>query len=123
VPITVLQVSGNLTGSTYRAFEAQARELIEGGTRYLLLDLGDVGYISSAGLRSLHYISSLLPEYRRPGGDAPQESGSASGPKSPYLKLLSPSQRALQALQLVGFDDFFEIYYDRQEAVESFQHQ
>jgi anti-anti-sigma regulatory factor len=116
VPVTVLHPTGDLTGYNYQEFETQARDVIKAGTTHLLLDLTDVGYISSAGLRALHYISSLLPEYRRPAGDASHKAPR----RSPYLKLYNPSKRALQALQLVGFDEFFEVYYDLDEAVASF---
>lgn len=118
VPIAVLHISGDITGHNYQQFEDRAKEQIEAGVQYLLLDLADVRYISSAGIRVLHYLLSLLPEYRtRPG--APSQEG--SGPqKTPNLKLYKPSKRTLQALQLVGFDDFFEIYDDYDEAIASF---
>lgn len=122
VPVTVLHTTGDLTGYNYQEFEAQARDVIKAGTTHMLLDLTDVGYISSAGLRALHYISSLLPEYRRSAGEASRQEGGPpkASRRSPYLKLFNPSKRSLQALQLVGFDEFFEVYYDFDEAVASF---
>ena len=61
VPVTIFHVNGNLTGNTYQQFEDTVRDAIKGGAQHVLLDLTDVGYISSAGLRSLHYLLSLLP--------------------------------------------------------------
>lgn len=120
VPVTVFRVEGNVTGNTYQQFESTIAEEIRNGAHYVLVDLTDVGYISSAGLRSLHYLLSLMP---RP--PAPQETDHKVGAersvqKSPYLKLFNPSQRALQPLQLVGFDRFFEIYDDYRQAMDSF---
>ena len=65
VPVTVFHVKGNITGNTYQQFEDTVRDAIKGGAQYVLLDLTDVGYISSAGLRSLQYLLSLLPSRRR----------------------------------------------------------
>jgi len=120
VPVTVLHVKGNVTGNTYQQFEETARDAIKGGAQYVLIDMTDVGYISSAGLRSLQYLLSLLP--RPPASTQDAEKKGAARPirKSPYLKLLNPSLRVLQPLQLVGFDAFFEIYNDYRQAIDSF---
>ena len=122
VPVAVVRPTGNLTGYTYQEFEERVRDVVNAGAQYLLLDLTDVGYISSAGLRSLNYFYSLLSKGKVPAsGSQPEESGTKSAiHKSPYLKLLNPSERALQAIQLVGFEKFFEIYYDHAEALASF---
>jgi anti-anti-sigma regulatory factor len=121
VPVTVFHVDGNLTGNTYQQFEDTVQQEIKGGAPYVLIDLTNVGYISSAGLRSLHYLLSLVP---RPPAPPPQTEHKAGAErliqKSPYLKLLNPSQRALQPLQLVGFDKFFEIYDDYRQALASY---
>ena len=120
VPVTVFQVNGNLTGNTYQQFEDMARVEIKGGAHYVLLDLTDVGYISSAGLRSLQYLLSLLPRPQASTQDAEKKGAARPIQKSPYLKLLNPSLRVLQPLQLVGFDAFFEIYDDYRQAIDSF---
>ena len=120
VPVTVVHIKGNITGNTYQQFEDTVRDAIKGGAQYVLLDLTEVGYISSAGLRSLQYLLSLLPKPPALGQDTEHKGAKHPIQKSPYLKLLNPSLRALQALQLVGFDVFFEIYDDYRQAIESF---
>lgn len=122
VPVMVFHVNGNITGNTYQQFEDTVREEIKGGAQYVLLDLTDVGYISSAGLRSLQYLLSLLPRPPASTQDAEQKTSGAARPiqKSPYLKLLNPALRVLQPLQLVGFDAYFEIYDDYRQAIDSF---
>ncbi len=47
----VVRPQGRLDSATSPAFEVTVLERIEGGCRRLVLDLSDVGYISSAGLR------------------------------------------------------------------------
>ncbi|MEY2617700.1 MAG: hypothetical protein RL522_702 [Pseudomonadota bacterium] len=49
--IVVVRPQGRLDSATSPAFEATVLERIEAGGRRLVLDLSDVGYISSAGLR------------------------------------------------------------------------
>ena len=120
VPVTVFHIKGNITGNTYQQFEDTVRDAIKGGAHYVLLDLTDVGYISSAGLRSLNYFYSLLSKGPAPGEQAQEDTAKSGIHKSPYLKLHNPSTRALQAIQLVGFDKFFEVYYDYAEALASF---
>lgn len=49
--IAVVRPQGRLDSATSPAFEVTVLERIDGGSRRLVLDLSDVGYISSAGLR------------------------------------------------------------------------
>ncbi|MFY8102766.1 MAG: STAS domain-containing protein [Ramlibacter sp.] len=49
--IAVVRPQGRLDSATSPAFEVAVLERIEGGSRRLVLDLSEVGYISSAGLR------------------------------------------------------------------------
>lgn len=121
VPVTIFQISGEIVVNNYQQLEAKAREAFEAGTRNLLLDLSNVTYISSSGLRALHTIYTLLRS------DSPEESkealrtGIRAGTyKSPHLKLLNPSQPVLEVLRMSGYDMFLEIHRRRDEAIASF---
>jgi anti-anti-sigma regulatory factor len=121
MPITVFHVKGEIDTDTFRELEAKAQEAFAQGTRNLLLDLTEVTYISSAGLRAIHFIFKLL------AGDSPGESGEAMSQglrdgtfKSPHLKLLKPSRTVQEILRTTGFDMFLEIHRDLREAVASF---
>ncbi len=121
VPVTVFRVKGNIDGATYQQLQSRAQEEIDTGTRDVLMDLTEVPYMSSAGLRVLNYMYSELRS------DAPEESdksvreGISKGTfKSPHLKLLNPTPRVMQALQMAGFDMFLEIHLDLHEAIASF---
>ena len=48
VPVTVLHVDGNIDSSTYEQFQSTAKKLIDGGTRYILVDLTHAPFVSSA---------------------------------------------------------------------------
>jgi anti-anti-sigma factor len=121
VPVTVFYLSGDIDANSYEAFEKQAQETIQAGTRYLLLDMTKVTFMSSAGLRTLHTIFSWLRSKTSGESDETMRQGLRDGTyKSPHLKLLNPSPRVLETLTVTGFDMFLEIHHNLREAVASF---
>lgn len=123
VPITVIQVNGSIDSSTYEAFQSKVNELIEGGARYILLDLGETDFISSAGFRAFNDVfnklRSLHPDTNLDDKDVMK--GVAAGTyKSPHLKLFGLSKDARTAFELAGFDMFIETFKDRKTAIASF---
>jgi anti-anti-sigma factor len=119
VPVTVLHVKGNIDSSTYQEFQGAVEKLVAEGTKDLLLDLHDVPYISSAGLRALNQIYNKL---RASSEDASSVAkGVADGTyKSPHLKILAPSKRVLETLRMSGFDMFLDIHSQLASAIASF---
>jgi anti-anti-sigma regulatory factor len=61
VPVTVLQVEGNIDSGSYEEFELQVDKLIKDGARYILIDLAQAPFVSSAGYLKL---LNLSPEIR-----------------------------------------------------------
>jgi len=125
VPVTVIQVEGQLDGQNYQELIAKARELYSAGTRDMLLDLSGLTYISSAGLVALHAIALTLR------GEAPPdpEQGWAAVKSADrtrqaglqgHIKLLNPRPEVNSVLDMVGFTTFFEIFTDRGKAISSF---
>src|SRR5512136_2304035 len=121
VPVTVLHVQGKIDVNSYEQLQAQAQAAVEARTRDVLLDLTEVTYISSAGLRALHHIFTLVRT------DSPVESDSALSKglrdgtwKSPHFKLLNPQPSVLEILKTTGFDMYLEIHHDFRDAVASF---
>lgn len=103
VPVTILHVTGDLDSKTYQELEAKASEVITGGANNILLDLGGVKFMGSAGLRAMHGISNKLK--------------SAGGGQ---LKLLNPSDAVSRVMFTLGFDKYFDIKTDLSEAIKSF---
>jgi anti-anti-sigma factor len=123
VPITVLHVDGNIDSSTYDKFQSTARQLIDEGARYILVDLSHAPFVSSAGLRALHAIfnelRSLHPEANL--SDEQMKKGISAGTyKSPHLKLLNLSPEARTAFETSGFDMYIEAFTDMKTALASF---
>ena len=121
VPVTVFHLEGEIDSESYEQLQAQASEAFESGTRTLLLDMTKVPYISSAGIRSLHYIFNLLRQDIDSESDEAIRKGLRDGTfKSPHLKLLNPQPKVHQVLKSTGYDMFLEIYPDLRSAVNSF---
>jgi anti-anti-sigma factor len=120
-PVTVFRIQGEINIASYQQLEEKAREAQAAGMRDLILDLGNVTYVSSAGIRALDNIFKLLRT------DAPEESSEAMRQglrdgtfKSPHLKLLNPTPRVLEALTIAGVDMLLEVHHNLQDAVASF---
>jgi anti-anti-sigma factor len=119
VPVTVLDISGAVNGESAPELQAESERVIKAGSRYLLFDLSEVPYISSAGFRVLAYLMVLL---RKWADEEPQARNRTRGGRggSPYLKLAGASPDVLRSLKLVGFDLYLEIYSDLQAALKAF---
>ena len=134
VPVTVFEVSGFINLGSASQLEQKAQEESRAGMRYLLLDLSEVESMSSAGLRSILTISKMLAsentdmagkesasENGERGSSAPESSAHKSETtNSTYLKLLNPQPGIRRVLGIAGFDNFVEIFEDREQAVRSF---
>ena len=58
-PVTILGLDGDLDASNFKEVIVKAQELYSAGTEYLLIDMSDVPFMSSAGLVALHSVPSL----------------------------------------------------------------
>jgi hypothetical protein len=121
VPVTVFHITGNVDSNSYRELEKQARAAIESGAQYLLLDLKNVPFMSSAGLHAIHDIFvALRTKYPDADEQAMRAGISAGTYKSPYIKLCRPSANVLKVLEMGGFDMYLDIQPDIDKAVASF---
>jgi anti-anti-sigma regulatory factor len=121
VPVTIFHLKGDLDGNTYEQLQNKADEVFQAGTRHLILDLSEVPFISSAGIRGLHYVFNLLRTDSVSESDQAISKGLRDGTfKSPHLKLLSPNQNVANLLKVTGYDMFLEVHYKSDEAVKSF---
>ncbi|MBN1681039.1 MAG: STAS domain-containing protein [Anaerolineae bacterium] len=80
------------------ALQATASE----GNDKMILEMADVRYINSAGMRTL---ADILTQCRETGGD---------------LKLVALNPKVQRVFQIIGFDKFFNVYASIEEALGSF---
>ena len=119
VPVTILHIAGAVTDN--RELETRARAAYDSGARDMLIDLTDVPYMATAGLRALHAIFTLLRADRPEESDQATRAGIAAGTfMSPHLKLLKPNAYVREVLKVSGYDMFLEIHHDAAQAVASF---
>lgn len=115
VPVTVFHIAGEIGSHNHEQLQDRASEAVEAGTQHLLLDLSNLTYMSSAGLRAMHAIYNMLRLTEEASGAEPAESV-----LSPYLKILSPPPDILKVINAIGFGDFVEIHETLEQAVASF---
>ena len=124
VPVSVVHIKGDLDASSYLELVNTAQKLYNAGVRYLLLDLAGLAFIISAGLASLNIVTKMFR-----GEKADLEDGWGTYKEidrererglQKKVKLLNPSSNIDKVLDTVGFKQFFEVYTDLKEAVQSF---
>jgi anti-anti-sigma factor len=102
--IAVMRLAGSLDANTQSQLEVKAKEAIDGGAEYLILDMSGVDYLGSAGMRAIHAITNQLSP------DQP-------GMRSDRLKVLNPSPAAAKVFKTLGFDTFIDIHDSVDEAI------
>ncbi|MCA9872047.1 MAG: STAS domain-containing protein [Ardenticatenaceae bacterium] len=117
-PVTIFHLKGDLMDE--EPLQSQAQKAVAEGSRHILLDLEEVPYISSAGLRGIQAVFQLLQDSSGADSKAMRQGILAGTYRSPNLKLLNPSKNGMKALGVAGYDMFLEIHHDRQTAVDSF---
>src|SRR5512138_3298571 len=121
VPVTIVHVEGNIDSGSYEPFLAGVEQAIDAGARYMLIDLTEVPFVSSAGLRAFNIIFNKLRGLTPDVSDEEMRKGINDGTyKSPHLKLLSPSRETDTTLESSGFTMFIDIFKDREQALASF---
>ena len=102
--IAVVDVSGRITlGEETKLLRETIQGLLSGGQKEILLNLGEVSFIDSAGIGEL---VSAFTSVRNRGGD---------------LKLLQLTRRVHDLLQITKLYTVFDISDDEAEAMQSFQ--
>ncbi len=100
--VCVVSIGGRLDGAGAPEVEAHCRGLIDGGEVRQLLDLAEVAYISSAGLRSLLVVAKRI---KAAGG---------------VLVLCSLTPMVREVMEISGFDKILTLAADRDAALALF---
>jgi len=121
VPVAVFHITGAIDSSNYRDLDIVASNAIDDGARFVLLDLAEVSFMSSAALRSLQRLDKKLNALSDGLDTGELQQGILDGSyKSPYLKLLNPTPPVMLTLKTAGWDMIFEIFKDTQKAIQAF---
>lgn len=98
---TILDVGGEVDLSTAPSLRDKLGELMEGGSRRILVNLGDVGFIDSSGLGVLVQAKKQLDEV---GGQ---------------MALVAHDGPTLKVLAITGLDKVFRVHPSVEDALAS----
>jgi anti-anti-sigma factor len=101
--VVTLRLSGRLNATTALAFEEKILGRIESGERHVVIDLGQLDYISSAGLRVIVLAGKRL---------------SAANGK---MVLCSLKDQVREVFDIAGFSAIFSIYGSHDDATRGLQ--
>ena len=102
-PVSIMDVSGKVTIAEGDVILRNTfQEVLDGGTKNILLNLEKVSYMDSAG------IGELVACYKR----AKEKEGN--------VKLLNPSGKVYDLLSLTKLEEVFDTYTDEKEALVSY---
>lgn len=100
--VTLFEITGRIDSTNANELGEALNTAIDAGRSQIVLDLDNVEYMSSAGLREL---VNALKKVKRGTGD---------------LRLAAVAPRVMEVLELAGLDTIFEIFETQVEAVGSF---
>ena len=97
--VGIIALTGRIDATTASSFETSCRELLDSGAKKVVVDLGGVEYISSAGLR---VILTMVK---------------ASKAAAATLAFCSMQSMVAEVFKISGFSSMLPIYATRDEAV------
>jgi anti-sigma B factor antagonist len=100
--VTVFVLEGRVDTQGAVDMDMTLQAAASAGKHKMVLDMAEVSYISSAGLRTL---ADVVTQNREAGGD---------------LKLVALNRKVLRVLRIIGFDRFFAVYDTIEAAVADF---
>jgi len=101
--VVIIDLSGQITlGEAGAAVRDEVRDQTSHGSRKILLNLGDVTYIDSAGLGEL---TAAFMSVKNRGGE---------------LKLLNLTKRVRDLMQITKLYTVFDVHDDERKAIASF---
>jgi anti-anti-sigma factor len=100
--ISVFTLEGRIDSQGAVSLDETLQAAVSAGKHKMVLDMAEVNYISSAGLRTLADVST---KNTAKGGD---------------LKLVALQRKVLRVLRIIGFDKLFAIYDTVKEAIDDF---
>jgi anti-anti-sigma factor len=100
--ISVFTLEGRVDSEGAIDLDLALQTAVSAGRYKMVLEMSDLRYISSAGLRTL---ADILTRNQAEGGD---------------LKLVNLNPKVRRVFQIIGFDKFFNMYDSVGEAADAF---
>jgi len=100
--VTIYSIEGRVDSEGAVDLDMALQAATASGKHKMVLEMAEVRYINSAGLRTL---ADILTQDQKAGGD---------------LKLVNLHPKVQRVFQIIGFERFFNIYESVDEAVAAF---
>lgn len=108
VPVTVFHLRGWLDAQSEEQFLGESRTEYEGGARYLLIDMGELDTLTSAGMRAIQKVYQMF---------TPKEDRF----KTVRVKLCNAPPQIYNVLGVTGFLQTIPMYESLDAALGSFE--
>jgi anti-anti-sigma factor len=119
--VTIMRLKGTLDSVSAGYFTEQARQVIDHGARDLLLDLSELTWMSSVGIRSLSAVYNWLhPVNSGEEQKAINQAVAAGTYVAPHLKLLNPNPEVQRTIEMVGLERYLPFFIREDEALAAF---
>ncbi len=100
--ISVYVLEGRIDTQGAVDLDLALQSAVSEGEHKMILDMADVRYINSSGLRTM---ADVLTKNKEAGGD---------------LKLVAMNRKVVRVFRIIGFDKFFSIYDKLETAIADF---
>lgn len=100
--VNIIKIGGNLDTESFPEAQARITQMIEQGARKILMDLKELIYISSAGLRVLLNAAKQLKEH---DGE---------------LRISNLNEIVKEVFEISGFSEIFNVFNSEAEAMKNF---
>lgn len=107
VPVTIFRLRGWLDAQSEEQLLEAARTTYDGGARYLLIDMGELDTLTSAGMRALQKVYLIF---------TPKDEQS----KIAHVKLCNAPPQIYNVLGITGFLQNIPMYESQDTALQSF---
>jgi anti-anti-sigma factor len=107
VPVTIFHLRGWLDAQSEEQLLEAARTAYDNGARYLLIDMGDLDTLTSAGMRALQKVYQIFTP-------------KAEQFKMAHLKLCNAPPQIYNVLGITGFLQNIPMYESQDAALQSF---
>jgi anti-sigma B factor antagonist len=98
--VEIFEVKGRIDANTAKEFEDLLAKAVEAGTTKMIVDLLNVDYISSSGLRVFLFIAKKIE-------------------KTGFIYLCSMQPQVAQIFTISGFNNIFSIFTDQETALKN----
>ena len=98
---SLMKIAGEISYTDFSDFEKKAEEAFKQSSKNILVDLSQLTYISSAGLRVLLKMAKELSAMKK------------------NLALFGLNEFVHSVFQIAGFDKIFNIYKDKKSTLEA----